>query len=596
MAGSVSHPKKQKRLFVQIAVRIVPLILLMLILVCTVVYRSTLNGYLKAQNGLMDERLTFAVNNTFDLIDGELDPADVWIYDYWEAHPEVLKTPMTREEEDAANNYNEYMNWWDVKVLENMPDIMQRYCAKNHAQSISFYIDRAVDLLDDSSTNSNTNKAYGIILLDVAEPNRGFILGWSSADEPEYSQGDTLDMPLSRHPALKSLLENPSDRIEYEKVYNFPDDDGSYYIAYKPLFYEGKIRAVMGIFTSWKEFSKAMGGILFNSFLIGVGGLVVLLLVLLGVLYGKAVAPVHKIQQAIHAYMLTKNSNAVTGTLESITERNEIGILSENLSEMVQDMDRYTAENIKMVEDREKTRTELYLAAQIQAAILPLDFPEHPAFSLCASMNPAREIGGDFYDFFFLDEDHLTLVIADVSGKGIPAALFMMMCKNMIKNYSKEDHTPAEILEITNNSILESNRTTMFVTVWLGIYEISTGHIIAANAGHEYPIIRDPQGRFRLYKDEHGLVAGGIECITYTDYEFDLGVGSTLFLYTDGVPEATDKEENLFGIGRMLEALNKEPDASPETLIHNMTDAISDFVGDAPQFDDTTILVIQRKS
>ena len=171
----------------------------------------------------------------------------------------------------------------------------------------------------------------------------------------------------------------------------------------------------------------------------------------------------------------------------------------------------------------------------------------------------------------------------------------MMMCKNMIKNFAKEKHTPAEVLALTNSSILEGNATTMFVTVWFGIYEISTGRVTAASAGHEYPLIRTGREAFALFKDKHGFVAGGMEGVKYTDYTFDLDVGGTLFLYTDGAPEATNADDELFGTDRMLEALNREPDASPETLVAHMTDAINAFVGDAPQFDDTTMLVLQRK-
>ena len=590
--GAKARPKKNRKLLFQITVFFVPLFILMLLLVSVVLYRSTRNGYLKAQDRLMTERLKLAVSNSFDFIDGDLDPAEIWCFDYWEAHPETLHEPITKEEEEASDNYDQFADWWLPEVLDQMPDVMQRYCAKHHAKNMDFSMETAAKnlLYNDSRSSMST-----LFVMDVADPNAGFILGWASKDEPEYSTGDTLEIPLSRHPALKSLLENPSDRIEFETARNFPDNEGSYYIAYQPLFSDGKIRAVMGIFTSWKGFAKAMSGILLRSFMIGIGGLIALLGLLFLILYRKAIAPVKKIEESIQTYITTKNSDAVTRSLDNITARNEFGILSENLSEMVRDMDRYTAENIRMVEEREKTKTELTLAANIQSAILPVDFPAHSDFSLYASMQPAREVGGDFYDFFYLDDDHLGLAIADVSGKGIPAALFMMMCKNMIKNFAKEKHTPAEVLALTNSSILEGNATTMFVTVWFGIYEISTGRVTAASAGHEYPLIRTGQEAFTLFKDKHGFVAGGMEGVKYTDYTFDLDVGGTLFLYTDGAPEATNADDELFGTDRMLEALNREPGASPETLAAHMTDAINAFVGDAPQFDDTTMLVLQRK-
>ena len=249
---------------------------------------------------------------------------------------------------------------------------------------------------------------------------------------------------------------------------------------------------------------------------------------------------------------------------------------------------------IHLAQERERVETELKLASKIQQAILQRHFPESDAFALSASMSPAREVGGDFYDFFVLDESHLALVIADVSGKGIPAALFMMMAKNMIKNYAQSGLSPSEIMTRTNLNVLENEENTMFVTVWLGFYEIPTGRITAVNAGHEYPMIRKTGGRFELYKDLHSMIVGGYESAVYREYELQLDVGETLFLYTDGAPEATNRAEELLGTDGVLEALNRDPDGAPEELIEHVESAISTFVGDAPQFDDLTMLVIKR--
>ena len=227
--------------------------------------------------------------------------------------------------------------------------------------------------------------------------------------------------------------------------------------------------------------------------------------------------------------------------------------------------------------------------------MLPTDFPVHEAFDLSASMDPAKEVGGDFYDFFFLDEDHLALVIADVSGKGIPASLFMMVSMDMIKNYTKTGIPLTEVLSLTNRNLLENKDSEMFVTVWLGIYEIPTGHVRAVNAGHEYPMIRPAGGSFTMMRDKHCFVVGGLDTAVFTEYEFDVEVGGTLFLYTDGAPEATNISEEILGTDGVLAALNNDPDASPEDLIRNVTEAIDAFAGEAPQFDDQTMLVLHRK-
>ena len=245
--------------------------------------------------------------------------------------------------------------------------------------------------------------------------------------------------------------------------------------------------------------------------------------------------------------------------------------------------------------EKERIGAELDVATRIQASMLPNiypAFPERNEFDIYASMVPAKEVGGDFYDYFLIDEDHLGLVVADVSGKGIPAALFMMMSKIILSNYAQMGLPPAEVLAKTNDSICASNEEEMFVTVWFGVLTISTGHIVAGNAGHEYPMIRKADGTFEVFEDKHDFVIGGMEGMPYSQYEFDLEKGGTLFLYTDGCPEATDNNNELFGTDRMIEALNRKPDATPKELLENMRAAVDEFVGTAPQFDDLTMLAI----
>lgn len=252
----------------------------------------------------------------------------------------------------------------------------------------------------------------------------------------------------------------------------------------------------------------------------------------------------------------------------------------------------------KLTETSARIGTELALAEKIQADMLPNLFPAFPdraEFDLYASMNPAKEVGGDFYDFFMIDDDHLGLVIADVSGKGIPAAMFMMFSKNIIANNTMLGKSPAKALMDANEAICANNSEEMFVTVWLGVLEISTGKLTAANAGHEYPALMTPDGNFELYKDKHGLVIGGMEGAKYREYEIQLEPGSKLFVYTDGVPEATNSSEELFGTERMVEALNVMHDTEPKKLLEGVRSAVDDFVKDAEQFDDLTMLCLEYK-
>ena len=241
----------------------------------------------------------------------------------------------------------------------------------------------------------------------------------------------------------------------------------------------------------------------------------------------------------------------------------------------------------------EATEADLRVGTEIQTSMLPSTFPafpDRPEFDIYAYMDPAKEVGGDFYDFFMIDDDHLALVIADVSGKGIPAALFMMSSKIYIGDHATMGGSPAEILERVNKLVCANNDAHMFVTVWLGILEISTGKLTTASAGHEYPII-NVNGKYELLKDNHGLAVGAMEFAKYTDTEIQLKAGDSIFVYTDGVAEATDADNQLFGTERTVDALNSIPaGASQKDVLSGVRAAVDAFVKDAPQFDDLTML------
>ena len=208
-------------------------------------------------------------------------------------------------------------------------------------------------------------------------------------------------------------------------------------------------------------------------------------------------------------------------------------------------------------------------------------------------MEPAREVGGDFYDFFLIDEDHLCTLIADVSGKGIPAALFMMISKTILQSCAMLGRSVADILNKTNEALCSNNTVEMFVTVWVGVLEISTGKMTAANAGHEYPIIKHADGNFELLKDKHGFVIGGMAETKYHEYTIEFNPGDKLFIYTDGITEATNSDMKMFGIERLLLALNQSNDTSVKGLLTSVRSSIGDFVEEAEQFDDLTMLCLE---
>ena len=318
--------------------------------------------------------------------------------------------------------------------------------------------------------------------------------------------------------------------------------------------------------------------------------------ILAALLVGKRIVrPLNTITQQITAL----NEQNPEFTMEdTFRTGDEIQVLAESFAELSHKTVEYVDQVKRVTAEKERIGTELQMAKQIQEGMLPGIFPPFPdrkEFDLYASMNPAKEVGGDFYDFFLVDDNHLALVMADVSGKGVPGALFMMASKIILQSYAMQGGSPAEILYKVNRAICANNTMEMFVTVWLGILEISTGRLTAANAGHEYPAVKRADGEFELLKDRHGFVIGGMDGVKYKDYELQILPGDKLFLYTDGVPEATDSHAVLFGTDRMLAALNSRPGAAPNEILMGMHAAVDAFVGDAEQFDDLTMLCLEYK-
>ena len=283
--------------------------------------------------------------------------------------------------------------------------------------------------------------------------------------------------------------------------------------------------------------------------------------------------PLKKVQENIGLYVETKDSRMVADNLLKIESHNEIAELSSDLAGMAEELTAYMVRNEQIAVKEERDRTELALAGRIQASMLPNVFPPYPDrkdFEIYASMTPAKEVGGDFYEFFFVDDHHLCIMIADVSGKGIPAALFMMATMILLENNVKMGKSPAQTLSDINTAICNKNIEDMFVTVWLGIIDLSTGKMICANAGHEYPM--------------------AMKGWKYDEYELLMEPGASLFLYTDGLSETINPQEKMFGTDRILEQLNTNPNCSTEETLTGMKEAVDKYIDGKEPFDDLTMM------
>ena len=316
--------------------------------------------------------------------------------------------------------------------------------------------------------------------------------------------------------------------------------------------------------------------------------LVLSFIVVLNMLQKNITTPLSKLVTYVDSY----EDGIFTGKKFVYKKDDEILWLSGSFDAMQGRIAEYIESLRKATAEEERIGTELNLATDIQNSMLPRVFPDHEKFEIYAYMNPAKEVGGDFYDFFMIDDTHLGTVIADVSGKGVPAALFMVIAKTLIKTQAlaTTDKSPAAILEVVNNLLVESNAADMFVTVWLGITDLETGVMTASSAGHEYPAIKHGDEPFKLLHDKHGLPLASMEDMVYTEYTVQLNKGDIVFVYTDGVPEATGCNNELFGVDRMIDSLNHAVDLKPKFICDNIINSVDAFLQGAPQFDDLTML------
>ena len=332
--------------------------------------------------------------------------------------------------------------------------------------------------------------------------------------------------------------------------------------------------------------------------LIGVATLL-LIVVTFFVVEFALVRPIDALSEATSSFVRDREAEQQTESAISrlnIKTGDEVETLCDSVKQMERDINNYIAYQPEITAEKERLSAELNVAAQIQADMLPRIFPPFPdrvEFDIYATMDPAKEVGGDFYDFFLVDENRLALVMADVSGKGVPASLFMVIAKTLIKNHAQAGETPSEILKNVNEQLLEGNEADLFVTVWLALIDLTTGKGIAVNAGNEHPALRRAGGEYELIKYRHSPAVASMDGLTFREHEFDLGPGDSLFVYTDGVAEATDSGQGLFGTDRMLAALNRNPNAHPRELLKNVRGDIDAFVGEADQFDDITMLCFE---
>ena len=328
-----------------------------------------------------------------------------------------------------------------------------------------------------------------------------------------------------------------------------------------------------------------------------IGITTVITLALIKVVNAALVKPINSLASAASSYVEAKEEGEVSAlALLDIHTGDEVENLSHALKRMERDINGYIENLTHVTAEKERIGAELSVATHIQASMLPCIFPAFPnrrEFDIYATMTPAKEVGGDFYDFFLVDDDHLAVVIADVSGKGVPAALFMVIAKTLIKDHTQSGKPPEEVFTEVNRLLCEANDENLFVTAWMGILEISTGKLVYVNAGHNPPVIGRKNGETEFLRSRPGFVLAGLDFTKYRAGSLELMPGDLLYLYTDGVTEAMNTAQELYGEERLKRTLDANVSAAPEEIFKAVKKDLDDFVADAPQFDDITMLAMR---
>ena len=525
-------------------------------------------------------------------------PAYDWLLSYWHNNAETMDIEYDSDYSEGTATEEKYR-----LLNDRYPNIPLQYATKQDIESMSpedqkLYAEVTyswlINRIDQIKETYNISFLFCVIS-DEAYSGQFFLLSAATSDEVRgtdyeeiYPIGIRVTVSESQQEAMKMAHQDSShlaDAGNYLDYYTFLGSvDG--YPAFIGMTYD------LSSINSSIVWQTARGTALAILMQIILATLCLLLI------YWFVIKPLKKVLKNIQLYKWTKDSQAVKNNLSDVDPHNEIGQLSKDFVGLSEEMDDYLEKIEHITAEKERIGTELELATRIQMDMLPNiypAFPNRPEFDIYAFMEPAKEVGGDFYDYFLIDEDHLGLVMADVSGKGIPAALFMMVSKIILQNNAMMGKSPAQVLHDANVTICSNNREEMFVTAWLGILEISSGKLTASNAGHEYPVVKNPDEGFELLKDPHGLVIGAMDGISYQEYEIQLKSGSKLFLYTDGVPEATNDQKEMFGTDRMVLALNRNSSAASIDLVKNVRADVLEFENNAEQFDDLTMLCLEYK-
>ena len=521
-----------------------------------------------------------------------------WLSDFWQEHYTEMElcydeTSLKKKEDEFSRIYT------GTEFLSGITS--ERISAETWETQLLFAeicYGRLSMLLDRLKNNFGPRYLY---VFDIAGDERFFLLTGTNKDEKRISQGGEIFELGQRNKynkgelvELDRMIEDNKGEAEFEAVLGKAlDTRGLYAVA--PVHDKNEnIAMIAAAYYDWKWFLFRGTGMLLIVAVILICGAALISLWVMHLIRKNVVDPIGREQDVLKDFSENKNSARAIENLDKIRPNNEIEILADNFSVMIGEIDEYVNDIRRMTEDRNRINTELSLARTIQTGTLPMDFPAFPdrnEFELYAVVNPAKETGGDFYDFFFIDENRLVLTIADVSGKGMPAALFMMRALTYIRSRARMNiGDVADNISDVNRWLCERNEQAMFVTAWMAVLDVTTGKGIEVNAGHEDPVIKRAGGDYELVMYSHSPALAIMEDTEFEARPFELHPGDSILVYTDGVPECNNIREEMYTEKRLLKVLNDNRDASMKELVPAVIQDLRKFSEGAPQFDDITVM------
>lgn len=564
------------------------------VLNCALAYVSTRDTFLQSEAYRLGQVGGYAANATPQALPS--DALQAWKDNADELDPATTYDQSLAETQGLISAYNaevDRLKGSEEEATEEDQDRLDGMLAEYERKSIPLSL-YSLDAMLDRLRASFSVSRLAVVVPDEQNETVLYVAEGISGDQKRgvdaHFFGDEEQRLKADYPALWEAVETGEPSTDPALA-----PDGETYAMYVPFAVDGQTW-VYEVSMGTDELEAAVRSQVASTVVVSFAVFAVCLTAMLLLLRRTLVKPLVALSSQVRDYAASKSAAVADVIRSQCYPKDEVGDLAASTADMIDELQAHMDDIARMGAERERARSELAVASRIQLSALPTVRPPFSGcddFGLSASMHPAKEVGGDFYDFFLIDQDHCGVVIADVSGKGVPAALFMMRVKALLNQLLREDLSPDQVLARANDGLCEDNEAGMFVTVWLGVLDLRSGKLVYANGGHNPPLYRHADGSVEWMRDRSGLLLGSFEGVPYRVFERTMIRGDSLILYTDGVTEAMDASDHCYGDERLFQLVERECDGYPASVSGVIEEDVRAFAEGADQADDITLLVLR---